>query len=95
VDIDDVKNPEHRKGRREPVKKKKPRPWWWSRLPDLTEEEARRARFAAQTARAEFGRFYWSDQLRRQMERELEQSRRRQREAAERRRRRQRNGGGK
>jgi hypothetical protein len=36
-----------------------------------------------QTARAEFGRLYWNDQLRRRMERELEKSRRLTREPAE------------
>ena len=48
-----------------------------------TEEEALRAQYAAKIARAEFGRFYWNDQLRRRMERELQASRQRQREAAE------------
>ena len=79
--IDDLKNPEYRKGRRQPVEKKKSKPWWW-RL-GRTEEEVLRAQYAAKIARAEFGRFYWNDQLRRRMERELQASRQRQREAAE------------
>ncbi len=76
--IDDLKNPEYRKGRRQPVGR-----------PGLPAEE-RRARFAIQAARAEFGRFYWNDELRRRVERELEKSRRLKREA-ERARRRKRN----
>jgi hypothetical protein len=92
VDIDDLKNPEYRKGRCKPaqVERSAPPP----RRP-APSEGARQAHFAAQIARAEFGRFYWSDQLRRRMDRELEQSHRRQREAAERKRQRQRNGRGK
>ena len=75
--IDDLKNPEYRKGRRSPAQFAKPEP---VRRPDVTEAE-RRARFAIQTARAEFGRFYWNDKLCRRMERELEKSRRLRREA--------------
>ena len=89
MDIDDLKNPEYRKGRRKPAQIETPAP---PRRP-APGKGARRAHFAAQVARAEFGRFYWSDQLRRRMDQELEQSRRRRREAAEHKR--QRNGGGK
>ena len=89
--IDDLKNPDYRKGRRKPAHEGKPEP---QRRPVPT-DEARRARFATQTARAEFGRFYWNDQLGRQMERELEETRRRKREAAALARRRRRNGAGK
>jgi hypothetical protein len=88
VHIDDLKNPEYRKGRRQPVDERKPEPL---HRPSLT-EETRRARFAAQAARAEFGRFYWSPALGRRMMREMEKSRRARQEAAERRRLRQRNG---
>jgi hypothetical protein len=77
VHIDDLKNPEYRKGRRSPAPSAKPEP---VRRPDVAEAE-RRARFAIQTARAEFGRFYWNGELRRRMERELEKSRRLRREA--------------
>ena len=49
-------------------------------------------RFATQTARAEFGRFYWNDELGRRMHRELEKARRQRREAAQRARERKRNG---
>ena len=77
--IDDLKNPEYRKGRRQRPQERKAEPL---RRPRRT-EEAFRAQYAAKIARAEFGRFYWNDQLRRRMERELEASRRRQREAAE------------
>lgn len=75
--IDDLKNPEYRKGRvkREPASKPEP-----VRRPPPTEAE-RRARFATQTARAEFGRFYWNDELDRRMQRQLERSRRLKREA--------------
>ncbi len=86
--IDDLKNPEYRKGRRKPVQQDRREPL---RRPDLMENE-RRARFAIQTARAEFGRFYWNDELRRRMGRELQKSRRLKREAAELARRRKRNG---
>jgi hypothetical protein len=85
VDIDDLKNPEYRKGRRDPVILKNP-----ERVP-LT-EKARRAKFAAQTARAEFGRFYWNDRLGQRMQRELKKSRARIGEAAHLLRVRQRNG---
>jgi hypothetical protein len=80
VDIDDLKNPEYRKGRRKPAKERKSESL---RLEALTEED-RRARFATRTARAEFGRFYWNNELGRRMQRELEKSRRLRREAAER-----------
>jgi hypothetical protein len=89
VDIDDLKNPEYRKGRLKPPQERKPEPL---RQP-LLNEEAQRARFATQAARAEFGRFYWNDELGRRMERELQKTRRRRREAAERARERTRNGG--
>jgi len=79
VHIDDLKNPEYRKGRHQRPQERKAEPL---RQPRLT-EEAIRAQYAAKIARAEFGRFYWNDQLRRRMERELQASRRRQREAAE------------
>jgi len=79
VHIDDLKNPEYRKGRRNPVRSGRGGP---VRRPILNEDE-RRARFAEQAARAEFGRFYWSAQLGRRMERELQKSRRLKREAAE------------
>jgi hypothetical protein len=88
VHIDDLKNPEYRKGRRQRPQERKAEPL---RRPRLT-DEALRAQYAAQIARAEFGRFYWNDDLRRRMERELEASRRRQREAAELARQRRRNG---
>jgi hypothetical protein len=90
VHIDDLKNPEYRKGRRKPAQEGKPEPF---RRPVLSEEE-RRARFALQTARAEFGRFYWNDDLGRRMERELKKSRRLKREAELVARRRKRNGAG-
>jgi hypothetical protein len=85
VPIDDLNNPEYRIGRRSPAPSSKREP---VRRPAPTQDE-RRARFAVETARAEFGRFYWNDELRRRMERELETSRRhkRQAEAALRRRR--------
>jgi hypothetical protein len=76
VHIDDLKNPEYRKGRRQRPQERKAEPL---RQP----EEALRAQYAAKIARAEFGRFYWNDQLRRRMERELQASRQRQCEAAE------------
>ena len=85
--IDDLKNPQYRKGRRGPAQESKREP---VRRPAPTEDE-RRARFAVQTARAEFGRFYWNDELGRRMERELEKSRRLKKEA-EQARRRKRNG---
>ena len=80
---DDLKNPEYREGRyrpRQPGKRDSVR-----RLPPT--EEARRAQFANQTARAEFGRFYWNGELGRRMQRELKESRRLIREAKEARRR--------
>jgi hypothetical protein len=79
VHIDDLKNPEYRKGRRQRPQERKAEPL---RRPRRT-EEALRAQYAAKIARAEFGRFYWNDQFGRRMERELQASRRRQREAAE------------
>ena len=79
VQIDDLKNPEYRKGRRQPQQQRKAEP---QRPPSRT-EDALRAQYAAKVARAEFGRFYWNDELRRRMERELQSSRRRHREAAE------------
>jgi hypothetical protein len=88
VHIDDLKNPEYRKGRRQRPQERKAEPL---RRPSLT-DEALRAQYAEKIARAEFGRFYWNDQLRRRMERELHASRRRQREAAELARLRKRNG---
>jgi hypothetical protein len=88
VHIDDLKNPEYRKGRCGPAKPSKSEP---VRRPVLTDEE-RRARFAVQAARAEFGRFYWNSELDRRMERELRKSRLRQREEAEKIRRHKRNG---
>jgi hypothetical protein len=88
VHIDDLKNPEYRKGRCRPAREDRPDP---VRRPALT-EDMRRARFAAEAARAAFGRFYWDDELGRRMERELQKSRRFKREAEERARRRRRNG---
>jgi hypothetical protein len=79
VTIDDLKNPEYRKGRRRPPPQSKPEPL--RQLPPS--EEIRRAEFAAQAARAAFGRFYWNDGLGRRMKRELEKARRRRREEAE------------
>jgi hypothetical protein len=90
VHIDDLKNPEYRKGRRGPVADSKREP---VRRPGLTDVE-RRALFATQTARAEFGRFYWNDELARRMQRQLQKSRQLKREAAEQARRRKRNGAG-
>ena len=80
--IDDLTNPDYRRGRRRPVETRKREP---VRRPDPSEAE-RRARFAIQAARAEFGRFYWNDELRRRTERELENSRRLRREARRRKR---------
>jgi hypothetical protein len=89
VDIDDLKNPEYRKGRYRPA----PAPKVERHNRPPPNEQARRAKFATQTARSEFGRFYWNDELGRRMERELQKARRQQREAAERaRERRKRNG---
>lgn len=68
---DDLKNPEYRKGRYKPVEAHSREP---VRRPAIT-DEARRARFAAQAARAQFGRFYWSDELAERMRRELAKSR--------------------
>ena len=73
---DDLKNPEYRKGRRKPAAITKSEP---IRRPPPS-EDARRASFAAETARAAFGRFYWSDELRLRMEVELKASRRRKRQ---------------
>jgi hypothetical protein len=82
--IDDLKNPEYRKGRRKRGKKIQDEPLQW---PQRTNEE-RRARFAIRAARMEFGRYYWSDELRRRLQRELEKSLRTKREAERTRRRR-------
>jgi hypothetical protein len=88
VHIDDLKNPEYRKGRWQPAREDKPEPVC---RPALTEKK-RRAQFAVQAARAVFGRFYWNDELRRRVEGELEKFRRFKREADGRARRRRRNG---
>jgi hypothetical protein len=88
VHIDDLKNPEYRKGRCKPAETKRER----LRRPPPTDDK-RRAQFAIQTARAEFGRFYWNDELGRRMVRELKESRALKRKA-EVARRRQRNGAG-
>jgi len=88
--IDDLKNPEYRKGRRKPAQERKAEPL---HRPVLADKD-RRARFAEQTASTEFGRFYWNDQLGRRMQQELEKSRWLKREAAEQARRRKRNGAG-
>jgi len=77
VHIDDLKNPQYRKGRRNAAPASKAAP---VRQPAPTEAE-RRARFAVQAARAAFGRFYWNGELGRRMERELEETRRRHKEA--------------
>ena len=90
VHIDDLKNPEYRKGRRKPAQERKAEPL---HRPVLADKD-RRARFAEQTASTEFGRFYWNDQLGRRMQQELEKSRWLKREAAEQARRRKRNGAG-
>ena len=89
--IDDLKNPEYRKGRRKPVQERKSEPLSRAVLAD----EDRRARFATQAARAEFGRFYSNHELGRRMGKELEKSRRLKREAAQRARQRKRKGAGK
>ena len=81
--IDDLKNPEYRKGRRDPAQPGRRQP---VRRPELSAKE-QRARFAVATARAEFGRFYWNDELRRRMERELKKSRQVRRQAEQARRR--------
>ena len=86
--VDDLKNPEYRKGRWRPPSQPKPEPL----RPPPPGEDMRRAKFAAQTARAEFGRFYWSDDLGKRMDRELKASRRRRRDEAERAKARKRNG---
>ena len=52
--IDDLKNPEYHKGFCKPAQERKSEPL---RRAVLTEQD-RRAKFATQTARAEFGRFY-------------------------------------
>jgi len=88
VHPDDLTNPEYRKGRCRPCQAGKREP---VRRPPPT-EDARRARFAVQTARAEFGRFYWNGELAKRMERELKQARRHRRETEQARGRR-RNGG--
>jgi hypothetical protein len=75
--IDDLKNPEYRKGRCKPVKQSQDEPLQW---PQWT-NEGRSARFAIRAARAEFGRYYWSDELRCRLQRELEKSLRTKREA--------------
>jgi hypothetical protein len=79
VHIDDLKNPDYRRGRRQPAQQRKAET---QRRPSLT-DEALRAQYATKIARAEFGRFYWNDELGRRMERELAASRRHRREAAE------------
>lgn len=76
---DDLKNPDYRKGRYKPVPPLNREP---VRRPPMT-EETRRAQFATQTARAEFGRFYWSDELAERMKRELAKSRQIKRAAKE------------
>jgi hypothetical protein len=78
VHTDDLKNPEYRKGRRDPAQPSRSEP---ARRPSLS-EEGRRAKFAVQTARAEFGRFYWNDELGLRMKRELKKTRQRIGEAA-------------
>jgi hypothetical protein len=83
VHPDDLKNPEYRKGRYRPHQAGKREP---PRRLSPT-EEARRAQFAVQTTRAEFGRFYWNGELGRRMQRELKHSRRLISEAKEARRR--------
>jgi hypothetical protein len=83
VHPDDLNNPEYRKGRFRPYQ---PGQRQLVRRPPPT-EGARRAQFAEQTARAEFGRFYWSGALDRRMLLELKESRRLIREAKEARRR--------
>jgi hypothetical protein len=88
VHSDDLKNPEYRKGRVRPPQTTKPEA---PRRP-AQRDDARRIHFATQTARAEFGRFYWNDDLGRRMRRELEKSRRHLREIAERTSKRKRNG---
>jgi len=88
VHIDDLKNPEYRKGRWRRPREDKPES---VRRPALTEAK-RRAQFAGEAARVAFGRFYWNDELGRYMKRELEKSRRLKREAEERARRRRRDG---
>jgi hypothetical protein len=87
VHIDDLKNPEYRKGRRHPVTPEKS-----EQVRQPLSEQGRRAKFAVQTARAEFGRFYWNDDLGLRMKRELKKSRQRIGEAAHLLRLRQRNG---
>jgi hypothetical protein len=77
VHIDDLKNPEYRKGRWRAAQKDRTK----APKPPVRAEEWRRVQFATAAARAEFGRFYWNDGLRRRMERELENSRRLLREA--------------
>jgi hypothetical protein len=84
VHPDDLKNPEYRKGRYKPLPSPGRAP---IHRPPVT-EEARRAQFAMQTARVEFGRFYWSDKLAERMKQELANTRRRNSEDKEARRRR-------
>jgi hypothetical protein len=72
VHPDDLKNPEYRKGRCRPNQEGKQLP---VRRPPPT-EASRRAQFANQSARAEFGRFYWNGELGRRMQHELKESRR-------------------
>jgi hypothetical protein len=88
VHVDDLKNPEYRKGRWRPPPQPKPEPL---RQPPAS-EDLRRAKFAVQTARAEFGKFYWNDDLGKRMNRELGASRRRRQDEAERAKARKRNG---
>ena len=89
--IDDLKKPEYRKGRRKPVQERKSE----SPRPAVLTDGDRRARFATQAARAEFGRFYWNRELGRRMGLELQKSRRLKREAAQRALQRKRKGAGK
>jgi hypothetical protein len=83
VHPDDLKNPDYRKGRYRPFQPGERRS---VRRPPPT-DYARRAQFAAQTARAEFGRFYWNGEMGRRMAHELKVSRRQKREAEKARRR--------
>lgn len=81
---DDLKNPDYRKGRYRPHQTRTRKP---VHRPPLT-QDARRAEFAAQTARMEFGRFYWNGELARRLQQEMKETRRTMREAKEARRRR-------
>jgi hypothetical protein len=90
VNIDDLNNPNYRKGRHQPAQGQARAPL----RPRQSTEAERRARFAEQTARAEFGRFYWNGELSRRMQRELAQAIRCRRKAAAQARSRKRDGGG-